>query len=113
MAYAAYQELFGIQARGTFPARPYRPDELVVMDITEPSRDAFQVRQLLARGRVGGVLRCWPRLQHSQARLEVMLPAKWVAQTMHDLMEQIPSGEIGQPMPWHCYVAGHGCSHGF
>ena len=69
MAYAAYSESFnalgtGLQSVRVAPAHAVPSlKQLMVLDVTVPSTDAFKVRRLLAGFVYTGVLRCIPKLR--------------------------------------------------
>lgn len=115
MAYAAYRESSGALY---FNAQPQPEecgptDKLMVLDLTVPSCDSFQVRRLLAGCPDTGVVRCVPRPHDSQVRLEIQLPADRVQEVMHVLMTGIPSGELGALTSWRRHLTTHGMTHGF
>ena len=113
MAYAAYRESFGTNSLYSLPdARPL-PQKLLVLDVTVPSRDAYQVRRVLAGYPEAGVVRCVPRPRDSLVRLEIRLPADRVADVMHLLMTSLPSGEMGSLNSWQHHLTTHGMTYGF
>lgn len=113
MAYAAYRESFGANRCDTPTEEHGQIQELVVLDFTVPSRDAFAVRRLLASCPDTGVVRCVPRPHDSLVRLEIQLPADRVPEVMHVLMSSLPSGEMGALTSWRRHLTGHGMTHGF
>jgi hypothetical protein len=113
MAYAAYRESFGVNRCYALPEEQGQIKQLVVLDFTVPSRDAFEVRRLLASCPGAGVVRCVPRPRDSLVRLEIQLPADRVPELMHVLMTCIPSGEMGVLTSWRRHLTEHGLTHGF
>lgn len=113
MAYAAYRESFGTSSRYLPPEAHPLPHELLVLDVTVPSRDAYQVRRLLAGCPETGVVRCVPRPRDSLVRLEIRLPAHRVADVMHLIMTRLPSGELGSLNSWQHHLTTHGMRYGF
>ncbi|MDW5442478.1 hypothetical protein [Polaromonas sp. SM01] len=113
MAYAAYRESFGASRFNQAPEERGRPERLMVLELTVPSCEAFQVRRLLAGCPDTGVLRCVPRPHDSLVRLEILLPENRVAEIMHVLMTRIPSGEMGALNSWRRHLTNHGLTHGF
>lgn len=113
MAYAAYRESFGANSFYAPPQERGQTQKLVVLDFTVPSRDAFEVRRLLASCPDTGVVRCVPRPHDSLVRLEIQLPADRVPEVMHILMSCIPSGEMGALISWRRHLTEHGLTHGF
>lgn len=113
MAYAAYRESFGANSCYAPPQERGQTKKLVVLDFTVPSRDAFEVRRLLASCPDTGVVRCVPRPHDSLVRLEIQLPADRVPEVMHILMSCIPSGEMGALTSWRRHLTEHGLTHGF
>lgn len=113
MAYAAYYESFGANSSTALPAQPLLPGRLMVLDVTVPSCDAFQVRRLLSRCPDTGVLRCVPKPHDRAVLLEVQLPANRVHEVLHLLIERIPAGEVGALKSWQGYLTTHGLTHGF
>ena len=113
MAYAAYHDSFGANGFSASPAPPVLPGRLMVLDITVPSCDAFQVRRLLSRCPNTGVLRCVPKPRDRAVLLEVQLPADRVQDVLHLLMDCVPSGELGALNSWQGYLTAHGMTHGF
>ena len=85
----------------------------MVLDVTVPSCDAFQVRHLLSSCPNAGVLRCVPRLHDHTVVLEIQLPADRVEEVMHVLMTSVPSGEVGTLTSWRQHLTTHGLTHGF
>lgn len=113
MAYAAYRESFGTARFNQAPQARGRPEQLMVLELTVPSSEAFQVRRLLAGCPDAGVLRCVPRPQDSLVRLEILLPEHSVQELMHVLVSCIPSGEMGALNSWRRHLTNHGLTHGF
>lgn len=109
MAYAAYREHHG-QLR-TANSTPFH-----VLDVTVACSDARRVRQLVARCADAGVVRCEPllneRASHEsdapRVRLAIRLPLSSYAQVLHDLIEAIPSGEIGRLATWRDHLVRRG-----
>lgn len=113
MAYAAYCDSFNANTSPLLPAKRDAATVCMVLDVVVPSRDAFQVRRLLARCPGTGVMRCVPMPQDSRVRLEIQLPEGSVPEVMHILMIGVPSGEIGSLISWKQHLTSHGMSHGF
>lgn len=113
MAYAAYHESFGANSFSALPAQSAAPAKLMVLDVTVPSCDAFEVRRLLAGCPDTGVLRCVPKPHDRAVLLEVQLPANRVQEVLHLLMAHLPSGELGVLTSWQGYLTAHGMTHGF
>lgn len=112
MAYAAYCESFNA-LNGNFVAVPAaHPKNLMVLDVTVPSCEAFRVRRLLAGCPQTGVLRCIPQLRDRTVVLEIQLPAERVQDVMHVLMTFVPSGEMGALNSWGHHLLTHGMTHG-
>lgn len=113
MAYAAYRDCFNANSSVALPVRPAPACRRMVMDVVVPSRDAFQVRRVLASCSGTGVMRCIPRPQDSLVRLEIQLPEDQVPEVMHLLMTCIPTGEVGSVVSWKRHLTSHGLTHGF
>lgn len=113
MAYAAYRDSFNANSSSALPARCEAATSRMVLDVVVPSRDAFQVRCLLAGCPGTGVMRCVPQPQDSQVRLEIQLPQASVPEVMHLLMSSIPTGEVGSVVSWKRHLTSHGMTHGF
>lgn len=113
MAYAAYRELFGANRFHALHVEPPSLPKLMVLDLTVPSCDAFQVRRLLADCPHAGVLRCVPRPHDSLVRLEIQVPTDKVDEVIHLLMTRIPNGEMGVLRSWQSHLVTHGLTHGF
>lgn len=110
MAYAAYCESFGLVPSLSLP-RP-GATRWVVMDVTVHSRDAVWVRRALVNCEGAGILRCIPKLDEHQVRLEIRLPAQAAAGVMDCVMGCVPDGVIGPLLSWHRHLQRHGLSHG-
>lgn len=113
MAYAAYRESFGANHSPALRTVQIRDCQLVVLDLTVPSGEAFRVRRLLAGCTDTGVLRCIPRPRDKLVRLEIQLPADRVQDVLHRVMAKLPSAEIGALTSWQCHLTTHGLTHGF
>ena len=98
MAFAAYTELLGARSAREWPAA--RQQAFVVMEITLPTSEAFQVRRLLARAAHGGVLRCTPLAHDQRVKLEIRVEAEKCRHLMDELMLAVPVGEIGRVRSW-------------
>ncbi|MDB5966220.1 MAG: hypothetical protein JWQ72_2720 [Polaromonas sp.] len=116
MAYAAYSESFN----GLRPVPAHRvppvhlvPENLVVLDLTVPSCDAYRVRRLLAACPHTGVLRCIPRLRDRAVMLEIQLPAEDVRHLLHLLMTSLPIAEVGTLSSWREHLTTRGITHGY
>ena len=112
MAYAAYRESLGANRSPTLQAAHGPGRQLVVLDLTVPSAEAFRVRRLLAGCADTGVVRCIPRPHDSLVRLEIQLPADRVQDVLHLVMTLIPSGEVGALTSWRHHLTTHGLTHG-
>ena len=110
MAYAAYSEFLGASLPLQAAPRP-RP-EFVVMSITVPSTEAHRVRRTLAMCLYAGVLRCIPQPHDSLVLLQVHVCSDQVDEVMHQVIECVPSGQIGRIAPWAEHLARHGVPHG-
>jgi hypothetical protein len=113
MAYAAYRESFGANNPPALQAVHVLDRQLVVLDLTVPSGEAFRVRRLLAGCADTGVVRCIPRPHDSLVLLEIQLPADRVQEVLHLVMTLIPSGEVGALTSWKHHLTTHGLTHGF
>lgn len=114
MAYAAYREFFtGHHHSNSATGPAVCAQKLLVLDVTVPSCDAFQLRGLLACIPQTGVLRCIPRLHDNMVMLEVKLPENRVNDVLHVLMTDMMNAEIGALTSWKRHMAQHGLTHGF
>lgn len=109
MAYAAYSEFLGSSLHRIAACR--KP-AFVVMDITVPSLDAWQVRRALAACPGAGILRCVPMPLEHLVHLEVHLPAGRETEVMHCVFGCVPCGQIGRICSWDEHLTHHGLTHG-
>jgi hypothetical protein len=107
--YAAYSEFLGSSLA---PLMPCGRLDFVVMDITVPSLDAWQVRRALAACPGAGILRCVPMPHEHQVHLEVHLPAGREADVMHCVIDCVPCGQIGRICTWDEHLTHHHLTHG-
>lgn len=112
MAYAAYRESFGANSPAAVQTLHVLNRQLMVLDLTVPSAEAFRVRRLLAGCPDTGVLRCIPRPHDSVVVLNIQLPADRVQEVLHLVMTRIPSGEVGALTTWQRHLISHGLTHG-
>lgn len=110
MAYAAYCDSFGLVPSLSLP-RP-GATKWAVMDVTVHSRDAVWVRRALVNCAGAGILRCIPKLDEHQVRLEIRLPAHGTAAVMDCVMGCVPDGMIGPLISWHRHLQRHGLCDG-
>lgn len=113
MAYAAYRESFGANTLRAPPAERPQSRKLMVLDLTVPSSDAFQVRHLLSNCPDTGVVRCMPRPHDGMVLLKIQLPADRMQEVLHLLVTSLPSGVVGAFRSWRSYLKEHGLTHGF
>ena len=113
MAYAAYRESFANHHVNPVALAHSCDTNLMVMDVTVASADAFQVRALLAAIPETGVVRCIPRLNDHLVVLKVKLPENRVGDVMHLLMTDVMHAEIGALTSWKRHMIQHGMTHGF
>ena len=113
MAYAAYCD--SNNALGTFalPAQNKQPNKLMMLDVTVPSCEAYQVRRLVHDCPQAGVLRCILHLRDRAVVLEIQLPADQVPNIMDLLMMSVPAGEVGSLTTWRNHLIKNGMTHGF
>jgi hypothetical protein len=113
VAYAAYREHASQWREANFMS-------FHVLDVVIASSDARSVRQLVARCSDAGVVRCEPLLNERSSqetdaprvRLTIRLPLASYAQVLHELIEAIPSGEIGRLITWRDHLTRRGLCHG-
>ena len=109
MAYAAYCESFGLTPSR---AAPLPRIQWTVMDVTVRSCDALAVRRALVNCAGAGIVRCIPKLDEHQVRLEIRLPESMAAEVMHRIMVCVPDGVIGPLVSWRRHLERHGLGHG-
>lgn len=118
MAYAAYREHPGFLR--CHSAAGAAATSFHVLDVTVTCADALRVRRAIALCPDAGVVRCEPLLhvcssQESDApcvRLMIRLPLTRYADVLHQLIECVPSGEIGRLVSWRDHLARCGLRHG-
>ncbi|MDB5932304.1 MAG: hypothetical protein JWR60_4011 [Polaromonas sp.] len=125
MAYAAYREMVGaslvrVPAASDASVSRVLPGaaraagagaQWLVLDVTVPSCDAFVVRRALAGCPEAGIVRCTPRPDARQVRLEVRLLSSCTGEVMHRIMDSVPGGELGTLSSWKAYLQRHGLQH--
>lgn len=109
MAYAAYCESFGLTP--CLPVLRAGP-RWAVMDVTVRSCDALWVRRALVNCTGAGILRCIPKLDERQVRLEIRMPDTMADEVMHRIMVCVPDGVIGPLVSWRRHLQRHGLGHG-
>jgi hypothetical protein len=113
MAYAAYCDSFNSLGSIALPVQSKQVNKLMVLHVTVPSCEAFEVRRLVHYCPQAGVLRCTPKLRDHTVVLEIQVPANRVDDIMHVLMTSVPAGEVGNLTSWRHHLNAQGMTHGF
>ena len=113
MAYAAYCDSYNALGTRALPVQSKQLNKLMVLDVTVPSCEAYEVRRLVHECPQAGVLRCIPKLRDHAVVLEIKLPADQVQEVMHLLMTAVPSGEMGSLTTWRNHLVKNSMTHGF
>jgi len=106
VAYAAYREYLGEYRKSSFSA-------FHVLDVIVATGDVRVVHQIILRFADASVLRCESLLHERNShetdalrvRMMIRLALSSYAPVLHEVVEAVPSGEIGRLISWRDHLA--------